>query len=91
MCEESLPDCICIPREEDIALQRVAKAAELFLIDVLDDHIEEMPDDTPAQRAVDPGGEGVEGGGVYGHHLASRGGASVGGSETRPYMAWRRP
>ena len=47
MCNQNPNDYICIPREEDIALQRVAKAAERFLMDVLDDQIEEMPDDTP--------------------------------------------
>ena len=47
MCEPNTGDCVCIPREEDIALQRVAKAAERFLIDVLGDDIEEMPLDAP--------------------------------------------
>ena len=47
MCESTPDDYICIPREEDIALQRVAKAAERFPMDVLEDQIEEMPDDTP--------------------------------------------
>ena len=47
MCDPKTDDSVSIPREEDIALQRVAKAAERFLMDVLDDDIEEMPDDTP--------------------------------------------
>ena len=47
MCKDPSQDYISIPREEDIALQRVAKAAERFLMDVLDDDIEEMSDDTP--------------------------------------------
>ena len=47
MSKPTPDDHVCIPRDEDIALQRVAKAAERFLMDVLDDDIEEMPDDTP--------------------------------------------
>ena len=51
MCEPNTDDCICIPLAEDIALQRVATAAERFLMDVLEDEIEEMPDDTPGPAA----------------------------------------